>query len=318
MATITKRGKSWFAQVRLKGVSKSESFKTKTAAQAWAVHVENEILSGKFGGNSSKSFYDAVEKYRVEVTPGKRSSYYETYLLDLVSRAPFAYMRVSDITTTHLAQYRDDLLKTRKPSTVARYLGLINVLFEQMRREWKWINVNPSKDLRKPSPGKARDKIFSDEEIDAICSELVYTDAERTLNAVFRFALETAMRRGEILSLNWSDIDLEKQTATLEMTKNGDSRIVPLSIAAIDILRERQSFDKPFDIQPGTITKSFTYTCKKLGIAGSFHDSRHTAITRLASKVSPFELARIAGHRDLKMTLRYFNESAEDIAKKLD
>ena len=49
----------------------------------------------------------------------------------------------------------------------------------------------------------------------------------------------------------------------------------------------------------------------------NFHDARHTAITRLARKLNPLELARMVGHKDLKMLLVYYNESADEIAKRL-
>ena len=112
---------------------------------------------------------------------------------------------------------------------------------------------------------------------------------------------------------------IDGRVATLPDTKNGDKRRVPLSSKAVDILNSRRQYARPFEIKRGTLAAMFTKYALEAGVKdANFHDTRHTAITRLARKLSPFELARIVGHRNLSQTLAYFNESAEQIAGKLD
>jgi integrase len=138
---------------------------------------------------------------------------------------------------------------------------------------------------------------------------------------IVSFALETAMRQGEILSLRWSDIDLIKRTAHLDTTKNGDRRTVPLSTRAVQILQQlpRSIDGKVFQIQKANLHKHFTNGCKRAEIDDlHFHDLRHTAITNMASKFSNIlELSAVTGHRQLSMLKRYYHPKAEDLALKL-
>lgn len=323
MATIVKRGKSWFVQVRRKGVSKSASFPTKGQASAWATHIESEILSGLHHVGSLKTFEHAVDRYLEEVTPKKKSAQNEKYLIAQIKRAPFASKRINDLTTEDVAQFRDDLLKRLKSGSVVRYIGLISAVCEIARTEWQWIAKNPVKDVKKPSSGPSRDRLFSEQEIALILETLGHndacTDVQQCVSDAFLFAIETAMRAGEIRLLTWANIDLEQRVAHLPKTKNGDKRNVPLSSKAISILQARQNQPLPFDIKAHTLCMTFKIKCRQCGINdATFHDTRHTAITRLAKKLQPFDLARMVGHKNMTMTLRYYNETAADIAKKLD
>jgi integrase len=321
MATITKRDKSWFAQVRRKGISVSKSFRTKGQATAWATQTEAEILADDYKSGSEKTFLDAIQRYREEVTPTKKGAKNEYTMLNVLEAAPFASERVSDITTEMLAQWRDSELERVKPASVLRYLSMASAIFEQMRREWQWVSVNPMKDVKKPGQGKSRDRIFTDDEIERILSELHHGDANTVIQQgiadAFLFAIETGMRAGEILKLEWDLI--EGRVATLPTTKNSDKRQVGLSTRALEILDSRRHHARPFDVKPGTLASMFKIYCGRAGVSdANFHDTRHTAITRLARKLSPFELARMVGHRNLSQTLAYFNETADQIAAKLN
>jgi integrase len=152
-------------------------------------------------------------------------------------------------------------------------------------------------------------------------------------------ATETAMRRGELLSLRWKYLDLVKRVAHLPMTKNGEPRDVPLSSRATEILHSlpRSIDDRVFPITVESFKKcwqralvrakeKYLRDCDEIGRAPNseflfdirFHDLRHEATTRLSDRIqNPLELARITGHKDLKMLLRYYNISAEELAKKL-
>lgn len=320
MATFTKRNKSWFVQVSRRGFRLSKSFQTKGEATAWAAQVEHEIISGKYKTGSDKTFSDALDRYMDEVTPTKKASENERYLIAAIGKAPFCSVRITDVTPEMVAQFRDTLLKTLKPGSVQRYLGLVSAVFTIAQREWQWVHDNPVRMIKKPQSGPARDRIFSDDEIARILDELGHngpsSEVQQAIGDAFLFALETAMRAGEIRELEWAWIN--GNVATLPRTKNGDKRNVPLSKKALAILETRRCFEKPFDLKPHTLSTTFSIKCKKAGVEGAtFHDARHTAITRLAKLLQPFDLARMAGHRNMTMTLKYYNESAESIADKL-
>jgi integrase len=129
------------------------------------------------------------------------------------------------------------------------------------------------------------------------------------------------MRRGEILSLKWSDVDLIAQTAYLPKTKNGTSRTVPLSTKAIEILKNTPPSPNEFvfPIKGPNLSKKIELAREKANIKNfHFHDLRHMAITRIATKVpNLIELSAVSGHKSLSMLKRYYHPNPIEIAKKL-
>jgi integrase len=136
-----------------------------------------------------------------------------------------------------------------------------------------------------------------------------------------KLALETAMRRGELLALQWEHIDLSVQTALLPMTKNGTARVVPLSKKAVAVLAElpRRGDGPVFPISHMTMHNCFRDACKRASINNlHFHDLRHTATSRLAEKLpNVIELASVTGHQTIQMLKRYYHPNAEALAQKL-
>jgi integrase len=123
------------------------------------------------------------------------------------------------------------------------------------------------------------------------------------------------------LGLRWENINLEAQTAFLPMTKNGSSRVVPLSTRAIAILEAlpNKGQGQVFPISYMTMNNCFVAACERAGITNlRFHDLRHTATSRLAEKLpNVIELASVTGHQTIQMLKRYYHPSAEVLAKKL-
>nr|WP_226832489.1 site-specific integrase [Acidithiobacillus sulfurivorans] len=173
---------------------------------------------------------------------------------------------------------------------------------------------NPVLSVRKPSPGKARDRRLSPIEEKKLLGECT-----PSLKAIILFALETGMRRGEIRKMLWKDVDLNKCTAQLFDTKNGEDRTIPLSSRAVNVLKSlpRNINGKVF---PGAdISHTFAAACKRAGIEDlRFHDLRHEATSRLFEKnLNPMQVAAITGHKTLQMLKRYTHLRAEDLAKLL-
>jgi integrase len=325
MASIIKRGDKWIAQVFKLGVRKAASFPTKGKAQAWATQIEAEIIAGKKQTSTDKTLRDALLKYGEEVSKTKRGARWELIRINAWQSLPFVDYKLADVATPRLAEWRDERLKTVKTSTVNRELNLLASIFEQARREWQWIDVNPIRDVRRPPQPKHRERLFTNEEISIITSQLgfesydeIHTKSQIIAMALL-FALETAMRREEITSLEWDRIDMKRKFLSLPKTKNGDARQVPLSKKAIEILTSLQKFDRPFDVDKDVLSTLFRKACIRAGIEnGRFHDARATALTRLSSKLNVLELARLAGHRDIKSLQIYYRETAESLATKLD
>lgn len=327
MATITKRGGRWRAQVRRRGQKPlSSTFETKARAQAWATQAEAEILAGKRGEYPNKTFADALDKYLAEESPKKAGLRWEKIRIEAFKRARIASKRVGEITEADVSAWRNERLQapvgddgaTVSPATVRREMGLLGSIFEVARREWKWCAGNPVKDVSKPRASPARRRGVSSEALSVVCANLSGPMGKQVANA-FLLAIETGMRKGELLGLEWAQI--AGAVAWLPRTKNGDARAVALSQDAVRILETQRGLDpqKVFTVDPASADTLFRKAVRKAGIADlHFHDSRSEAITRLSKKLDVLELARQVGHRDLKSLLIYYAPSAAEIAKKLD
>ena len=129
------------------------------------------------------------------------------------------------------------------------------------------------------------------------------------------------MRRGEILGLNWQDIDFPKRTAHIPLTKNGTSRTVPLSSEAIAILSElpRSLDGRVFPINGPNLSVIFDKARKLAELDDfHFHDLRHMAITRMAGNLpNVIELSAVSGHKSLAMLKRYYHLDPVLLANKL-
>ena len=168
-----------------------------------------------------------------------------------------------------------------------------------------------------------RDRRIADVEIQKVCFALGYAEGQpvekvsQRVAVAFLFAIETAMRVGGIAGLKPEDIN--GPVATLPMTKNGSARKVPLSKRALELIsflpREAELV---FDLKKTQLDSMFRKYRDRAGVENlTFHDTRHEAITRLASKLEVLELARMVGHRDIKMLMVYYNETPEALAGKL-
>jgi integrase len=186
---------------------------------------------------------------------------------------------------------------------VRRERNLLNNVFEIARKEWRWLTKNPFVGVRRPKDGRARTRLATDAEIDKLLAL-----ASPSMRRVIVFALETGMRAGEIAS----QPQIQGSVAYLLDSKNGDAREVPLSSKAIE------AWGDGIHLTAGSISSLFARLCKDAGIKGlTFHDLRGAAITRLARKLDALQLAKMIGHKNPKMLLIYYRETAADIAKQL-
>lgn len=318
MASIRKVGKKWRAEVARKGVRKSAMFPTRQEAKDWAAHEEFLITGGEKVA-ASMSLGDLFDRYGKEVSPEKRGAHWEQIRLEKLRRDPLARKRLSDVTAADLAKWRDARLSEVAPGSVRREMELMSAVFTRAVKEWGLLRSSPLRDVRKPAPGRARERLPSADEIDRLRAAAgdLSTYTGRAFHA-FMFSCETAMRAGEVCGLRWGHIDLDAAVVHLPMTKNGTSRDVPLSSVARAMLRELQDRPKVFDMTPRQLDANWRKLRGKAKVEGlTFHDSRHAAITQLAQKVEVMDLARIVGHKNVSQLLTYYNRSASDIASLL-
>jgi len=323
MASFRFRNNRWQARVQRKGKKDlAKSFLNKPDAEKWARSVEIEIDRGTFINTDFAQktlFKEILQKYLDDVAPNMRSADTQVIRIKKLMRHTIAEVNMAHLSPKHVADYRDERLKLNKPNTVIRELAVLSSIINHARREWGLNITNPVTMIRKPSSTQGRDRILNDEELTRLYIQLEMISP--WYKPLVEFALETAMRRGELMSLFWVNINFEKSVAFLPMTKNGQSRSVPLSTKAIVILKSipRNIEGRVFPLNKQTVSILFLRATRRAEIENfHFHDLRHMAITRLASVFSnPMELASISGHKSLNMLKRYTHFKAEDLAKKM-
>ena len=323
MATISQRESGrWQAKVRRQGQSPlSRTFKTKVDAEAWARRLESEQERGVWRDSTEAervTLAEVLDRYERECTMLKKGSVQEASIVRILCDEPIAKLSMARIRSQDVAELRDAWLDADyAPATVVRRLAVLSNAFNVARREWGMESLaNPVELVSKPRIANARNRRVSDAEIDAICAATESLE----LPSIVRLAVESAMRRGELCGLRWEHIDLGERTAHLPHTKNGQSRDVPLSPSALEVLRglPRRIDARVFGMARDSVTQAFDRATQRAGVDDVvLHDLRHEAISRLASTFQAHELAKITGHRDMRMLLRYYHPRAADLAKKM-
>ncbi|WMT46591.1 MAG: site-specific integrase [Acidithiobacillus caldus] len=350
MATISPRFDDqgvrigWQVRIRKRGYPQQvRTFRTKAEAEDWAKVTESEMVRGVFLERTTAertTVSDVLERYVAEVLPGKRSQQ-QVRSAAAILAAGLGNRSLASLSPSAIAKYRDARLATGiKGQTVRHELSLLSRILNLAIKEWgiSLPQGNPCLQIKMPSPSKARDRRLQGDEEARLLAECSKA-RNPWLLPVVRFAIETAMRAGEMLEtkgtadpetgerpiqtpgLLWKHVDLKKRTATLPMTKNGTARVVPLSSAAVEILRglPRPLDGRVFGTTYEAIHLSFTRACKRAGIEDlRFHDLRHEATSRLFEKgLNPMQVAAITGHKTLQMLKRYTHLRAEDLARLL-
>lgn len=326
MATVSPHGKGWRVQIRRQGLKPiSKTFPRKGQAWKWAEQTEHDLMSGRYADPVKHTLLQAFERYARDISPTKGGARWEKLRLKALGRHPTAAKPIAHVTSDMLGLWRDDSLAGRHRrravanATVARELNLIESVFEVARREWKWIQTNPMKDVTKPTEPPPRRRRVPASEVKALRPHLT-GPAGLEVMAGFELGIETAMRAGEMWSLERPQIDLPAYVARLLKTKNGDTRDVSLTMRAVSIMRRllKDGRKKLFTITPALRDVLFRRARTAAGIGDlHFHDSRAEAIWRLSQFLGPLELAEQTGHRDLKSLMFYFRDSATERAKKL-
>ena len=326
MASFRQRNGKWQARVIREGYpEQTKTFETKVDAEKWARALESEIDRGQFVNVSEAqrtTLGDVIARYLVEVTPTMKGAAEDTIRLKAMMRKPIARWSMANLSAARIAAFRDERLKQVSGGTVIRELAYISAIVNHARREWG-INVpNPVQMVRKPQSPQALSRVLTDDEISKLLQALE-PEGRRShwTKPAVQLALAPAMRRGELLSLRWEHVDLQNRTTFLSDTKNGDSRTVPLSTAAVQVLAglPRHICGVVFPVKFFTLDAAFKRGVRRAGLDGvRFHDLRRTAITRMAGKLpNVIELAAVSGHKSLMVLKRYYRPTAMQLAKKL-
>jgi integrase len=262
-----------------------------------------------------------VERYRDTVSVRKRGYDVERIVLNAFLRHRICSKPLSEIEASDFASYRDERLMTIKPSTLKRELAPLHNMFELARDEWRLpLRENPLHKVRVTSAQQRRERRLKPGELDGLITASRACRNQLILPIVL-LAVETGMRRGEILSLRWEHVDREAPALLIPHSKNGHPRVLPLTQAAAAVL----------DMVPNVASRVFPLSRNAFRLAWDrlrararitdlhFHDLRHEAISRFFERgLSVPEVALLSGHRDARMLFRYAHPMRELILRKLE
>ena len=264
---------------------------------------------------------DALDRYAAEVSSSKKTANREIYTIrwwqtSALGPRSLASIRGKDIMAVLAAKEAEGAA----PHTIHLYLALLSHLFTVARRAWGMEGLsNPTEFVRKPKLPQGRDRrLIDDEQIRLLNAAQTYGGE---IGAIITWAIETAMRRGEIAAMRWDHLDRKARVLLIPETKTGTPRRVPLSTAALGVLDSlpRRMGGRVWGMRPDSISQAFERVCGAAGIEGlTFHDLRHEATSRLFEKgLNPMQVAAITGHKTLQMLKRYTHLRAEDLVGRL-
>jgi len=315
MAQIERRNNGYRVRIRRLGFTPiSKTFTLLKSARQFAkeceVNLDNHSLIYK--PNEKHSLKDIVHRYMEEVVPYKKSSRSETYLLkQFLKLADFSNLIINDVKPFHWAKFRDQRLNDISPTSLKREFSIYKHMYQTAIKVWELNIDNPLDKITLPKISTKLKRRFKDYELTYIIKR-----AKPELACFIELALETCMRRGELLRVRREDI--KGRLLTIHQTKTNEPRTIPLSYRSLVLFRKVRL---PFQLKPDFITKGF----KKLATQGGFadvnlHMLRHEGISRLFEKgLSTPEVAMVSGHKGsgFKMLFHYTHLKPENVLEKL-
>ena len=319
MATIRKLRSKWQAQVRIKGHKPhAKSFALKSDAIAWARMLEVEMQKGVFVDTAEAERMTvsvAIERYLLSISDERKQLIERSTARPVL--AALGAVSLFNLTNQHLAEFRDEQLKLVGPTTVVHRLSLLNKVLRIAYQEWSVPFPKGIPSVRKPKRPAGRDRRLIDDEFELL--QIALSEAP-VVQKIVVFAVETAMRRGELVKIRWEHVDWQNRTLHIPETKTGVPRDVPLSERSLALLESlSRTGEKVFDIRPDSVSQAFERACKRAGIEGlRFHDLRHEATSRFFEKgLNTMEVATITGHKTLEMLNRYTHLRATDLVNRI-
>jgi len=314
------------ARARLKGCpGQSAVFSSKTDAKRWIAATESALREGRYFATAEAKRHtlsEMLERYARDVLPTKpRNARNQQHQLTWWKTELGAY-RLLDITPAKIAECRDRLLshpaargKRRAPATAVRYLAVLSHAFSIAMREWGWVDDNPCRKVSKPREPRGRVRFLDDAERGRLL-EACRSSKSALLYPIVVVALATGMRKGEIMSLRWPQIDVARASITLLETKNGERRSIPIEGRALQLLSTLSDarrvdtqlvFPNDVGAKPIEIAKAWTTAVAKASVTDfRFHDLRHTTASYLAQGgATDLDIAALLGHKTLAMVKRY-------------
>ena len=323
-----KRSGVWWTCIRHNGKKIQKSLETsdRKLAKAIEAKVKTEIVEGTYfekliGRN--KTFKDMMDKFLKVHAPKVSSNMQRSYTTSLKHLNPFfGESNLLSISPKMVSRYK--VLRSDEgaaPASLNRELSMLSKAFNLCVREWEWLRDNPASRVPKDKENNERDRWMTKDE-----EELILDNSPEWLREIVVFNLNTGLRIQELLSLEWSRVNLVRKTIIIQETKNHNPKTLPLNKIALDVLNQRSKVRsikncfvffnrKGKKINPNVLRKSFYTVLRKVGIENLWlHDLRRTFATRLAQAgVDLYKISKLLGHKDIKMTQRYAHHCPDSL-----
>ena len=317
MATIRRSGSGWQALIRKKQYQgpRSRTFTSQAAAKLWANAVESSLKTpAKLDLKPPQIFREAIDLYIQGPLKDHLSGANEQYPLKVLSNSCMGGVLLEELSIRHFALWRNERLIKVKPNTVMRELRILRVLLDWAKDELDCqLRSNPARELKVRGASDARSPFITPSQRKKLLMAL-----EQSKNPnhkrLTQLALATGMRRSELLSLKWDDLDLNNKLVHLnrkDCAATGlatSKRLVPLSQRSIELLKNYpKTTITVIDLSTGAARHGFNRARTIAGLPNlRFHDLRHIAISSMwADGMNALEISAASGHKDLRMLMRY-------------
>ncbi len=323
-----KRSGVWWTCIRHNGKKIQKSLETadRKLAKAIEAKVRTEIVEGsyfeKLIGNN-KTFQDMMKRFIKEHAPKVSSNMQRSYSTSLKHLNPFfGKSSLLSISPKEISRYkvlRND--EGAAPASINRELSMLSTAFNVSIKEWEWLKENPVSRVSKEKENNKRDRWLTQDE-----ERRLIENSPEWLAEIVVFCINTGVRQGEMISLEWSRVDMINKTFLIDITKNGEQRTIPLNRTALNVIEKRsraRSIKNDYvflNINGGkasavSIGNTFRKSLRKAKITNfRFHDLRHCCATRMAQRgVDLYRISKILGHKDIKMTQRYAHHCPESL-----
>jgi integrase len=326
----TKAGK-FEARVWASGKRYSRTFESFAKAEHWSAGIRcGEIQLSKVSNadivkesrSNEVTVYQALERYLGEVVTKQKGIVQASNRVKALQCEPFAHKKLTELSIEDVRRLRDrELERGCAGPTVARKLAVLSSMVIHAQQEWGLEIENPARKVRRPALSKPRMTRLEPQD-----EKLLLEGCDGTstpyLRQVIELAIETGMRKGELLGLTWQSVDLVRRVITLADTKNGRARFVPLTDRAVEVLRatRESGVSRPVPISQSALDNAWKRVIRRTGLVGlRFHDLRHEALSRWANRLEGdvFKLSLVSGHQTLQMAQRYVHPSIAEVIAKL-
>jgi integrase len=328
-----KRSNIWWMCISHNGrkIQKSLGTSNKKVAQAVEAKIRTELVEGSYFEKLigiNKTYKEMMNKFMAEHAPKVSSSMRKSYATSLTHLNPFfCESNLLSISPKMVSRYK--VLRNSEgaaPASINRELSMLSVAFNVAIKEWEWLKENPVSRVSNEKENNARDRWLTEEE-----EKCLLENSPGWLGEIIIFSLNTGLRLGELISLEWSRVDIDKKTIFIDKTKNGDRKTIPLNKNALKVINSLSKVrniknDYVFlnrrsgKINPVSLSVAFRRSLEKAKITNfRFHDLRHCFATRMAQKgIDLYMISKLLGHKNIKMTQRYAHHCPESLRSGVD